>query len=638
MLINRFILLFGIVQMLAHHAFCQQMPITPHPSSYELQGGFIEIDSSWGIASGDGVEVETVEVFNDFIQNLYGFQLGVSDSNSSKKVRLIKEESLEEGNYNLSAKDGEIKITGSESGLLYGLFSLLQLMQEKDGKLLIPALEIEDKPEFQYRGLMIDVVRHFRSLDQMKKVVDLMAYFKLNRLHWHLTDDQGWRLEIKKYPELTEISAWRDSTIVGPYSKPFVYDGKRHGGYYTQEEARELVAYAAKRHITVIPEIELPGHSSAVLAAYPEFGSFPMENGKPQKGSIPAFDKNNKPLNNQISDAVPGYWGVHYNIFGPKEETFQFLEDVLTEVMDIFPSEFIHIGGDEVPKDHWKTSPIAQKVIEREGLADEHELQSYFITRIEKFLNENGRNLIGWDEILEGGLAPNATVMSWRGEEGGIAAAKMGHNVIMTPNSHLYFDHAQGGKSTEPLNFCCYLPLEKVYNYSPRPESLTAEQQKYILGVQANLWTEYIPSDTKMEYMIFPRLLALSEIAWLGKERKDYERFAQVSLPIRLYELERLGIHFRIPEAKVSMEEASGGRQTVAMRVPVKGSKIFYTIDGQRADQTATLYEGPFTLPYYLTGSQSTLLNYIVVTPENRVSAMYSMELTADGPKKIEKD
>ncbi|MBT0811580.1 family 20 glycosylhydrolase [Litoribacter ruber] len=636
---NKFFLLLGIIQLMAFQAFCQQMPIIPHPYHYEYKNGSFKIDSSWSIAAGDGVDSGTVEVFNDFMQNLYGFKFEGSGSGAAKKVGLIRDETLGEGQYRLSAKAGEVSITGSESGLLYGLFSLVQLVEEgKEGALLVPAIEIEDKPEFGYRGLMIDVVRHFRPLDQMKKMVDLMAYFKLNRLHWHLTDDQGWRLEIKKYPKLTEIAAWRDSTIVGPYSKPFVYDGKRHGGFYTQEEARELVAYAAKRHITVIPEIELPGHSSAVLAAYPEFGSFPMENGKPLKGSIPAVDKDGKPLNNEISDAVPGYWGVHYNIYGPKEETFQFLEDVLTEVMGIFPSEYIHIGGDEVPKDHWKTSPIAQEVIEREGLADEHELQSYFITRIERFLNENGRNLIGWDEILEGGLAPNATVMSWRGEEGGIAAAKMGHDVIMTPNSHLYLDHAQGRKSTEPLHFCCYLPLEKVYHYSPRPEALSSEQQQHIMGVQANLWAEYIPSDNKLEYMIFPRLLALSEIAWLGEEQKDFERFSRQSLPVRLQELERMGVHFRIPEAIVTMDRDGEGRHKVRMESRVKGSKIFYTIDGQRADHTALPYEEPFALPHYPKGPQSTRLNYIVVTPDDRSSAMYSLELTAEGPKEIEEE
>src|SRR5690606_3911699 len=299
--------------------------------------------------------------------------------------------------YSLDVNSNQIVIKGGNAGVFYGLQSLLQLIEAVDGSLIVPGVAINDKPEFGYRGIMIDVARHYFSLDELKKIVDQMAYFKFNRLHWHLTDDQGWRLEIKKYPKLTQISAWRDSSIIGQYGdfKPFIYDGIKHGGYYTQEEARNLVEYAADRKITVIPEIELPGHSTAVLAAYPEFGC------------------------KDTTYQVPGFWGVHPNIFCPKEETFKFLEDVFTEVMDIFPSQYIHVGGDEVPKEHWEQSAFAQKLIKKNKLKDEHGLQSYFITRIEKFLNQHNRRLVGWDEILEGGLAPNATVMSWRGEEGG---------------------------------------------------------------------------------------------------------------------------------------------------------------------------------------------------------------------------
>jgi hexosaminidase len=334
--------------------------------------------------------------------------------------------------------------------------------------------------------------------------------------------------------------------------------------------------------------------------------------------------ENGTPYDNQISTRVPGFWGVHYNIFGPKEEAFQFLEDVLTEVMEIFPSDYIHIGGDEVPKDHWITSEIAQEVIRKNKLKDEHELQSYFIKRIESFLNKNGRNLIGWDEILEGGLAPNATVMSWRGEAGGIAAAKMGHDVIMTPNSHMYIDHGQGKQAEEPLFICCYLPLEKVYSYHPRPLDLSIEEQKHILGVQANMWTEYVPSFAKMQYMVFPRILALAEVAWLPKEKKDYNSFFTSRLPQRLAELENLEVNFRIPEAKVEVKEIDGNK-SIQITSSVAGSHIYYTYDGHKADRTSQLYQGEFLMPKPAKDQAPLTLKYIIVTPGNRESGMYSL-------------
>ncbi|AFL85776.1 N-acetyl-beta-hexosaminidase [Belliella baltica DSM 15883] len=619
--------------LLSSHLVNAQIPkelaLVPYPKEVELgSGSFILQDKVQLFAKNDSQRGSAM-LFNSYINKRFGIRTYISaQAQDYTKIKVSHDSDMEEEAYHLSVKNNQIEIKGGDAGIFYAFQTLIQLIEPKGNELHIPVVEIKDKPEFGYRGLMIDVSRHFRTLEEMKQVVDLMAHFKLNKLHWHLTDDQGWRLEIKKYPKLTQVAAWRDSTIIGQYGnyKPFIYDGIKHGGFYTQDEARELVRYAAERKITVIPEIELPGHSSAVLAAYPEFGSFDVVNGVPIKGLIEAKRENGNSLNNEISTFVPGYWGIHYNIFGPKEETFKFLEDVLTEVMEIFPSEYIHIGGDEVPKDHWKTSEIAQSVIKKNKLKDEHELQSYFIKRIEKFLNKNGRNLIGWDEILEGGLAPNATVMSWRGEAGGIAAAKMGHDVIMTPNSHMYIDHGQGKQADEPLFICCYLPLEKVYSYHPRPMDLTQDQQKHILGVQANMWTEYVPSFEKMQYMIFPRLLALSEVAWMPQEEKDFSNFAKVRMPKQLAELDQQKINFRIPEALVEVT-LKDGKKEVKLHSSVAGSKIYYTFDGHKADRTAHLYRGPFFMPVNGEGQEPLKLRYIIVTPSNRESGMYTVDV-----------
>ncbi len=632
MFLNLKVLLFSVVLMNSQ-LLCgqsdQELTLVPYPLEILLGTGTFVLEDKVQLYAESESQSASAMLFNSYISKRYGIRTSVSSqSQLHTKIKVSHDSSMENEEYSLSVKSNQIEIKGGDAGVFYAFQTLNQLIEERGEELHIPVVEIKDKPEFGYRGLMIDVSRHFRTLDEMKQIVDLMSHFKLNRLHWHLTDDQGWRLEIKKYPKLTQVAAWRDSTIIGQYGnfKPFIYDGVRHGGYYTQTEARELVSYAAARKITIIPEIELPGHSSAVLAAYPEFGSFEVVNGVAAKGKIDAKRENGQPYNNEISRAVPGFWGVHYNIFGPKEETFKFLEDVLTEVMDIFPSEYIHIGGDEVPKDHWKTSEIAQQVIKKNKLKDEHELQSYFIKRIEKFLNKNGRNLIGWDEILEGGLAPNATVMSWRGEAGGIAAAKMGHDVIMTPNSHMYIDHGQGKQSEEPLFICCFLPLEKVYSYHPRPEDLTPEQQKHILGVQENMWTEYVPSFEKMQYMVFPRLLALSEVAWMPKEKKDFNSFSKNRMPRRLAELDQEGINIRIPEAVIEVNQI-GGKKEVKLTSSVAGSKIYYSFDGHKADKTAHLYRGPFLMPVHGDGQEPLKLKYIIVTPSNRESGIYTVEI-----------
>ena len=361
----------------------------------------------------------------------------------------------------------------------------------------------------------LDVGRHFFPPEFIKKYIDYLAYHKFNTFHWHLTEDQGWRIEIKKYPLLTSVGGFRNGTIIGRYPGKS-NDSLRYGGFYTQEQIKDIVKYAADRYITIIPEIEMPGHSSAAIAAYPQLSCFPDESTKILPTTPWAGSRKGK--------QVQQTWGVFEDVFCPSEYTFNFLENVLDEVMQLFPSKYIHIGGDECPKASWKRSEFCQQLIKEKGLKDEHGLQSYFIQRIEKYLNSKGRQIIGWDEILEGGLAPNATVMSWRGEEGGIAAAKDHHNVVMTPGTYCYFDHSQS-RNEDSVTIGSYLPLEKVYNYEPVPKELNTEEAKYILGAQGNVWTEYMSNPKKVEYMIFPRMSALSEVLWSQKEKRDWKDF-----------------------------------------------------------------------------------------------------------------
>lgn len=420
--------------------------------------------------------------------------------------------------YTLSVTPQRIEIRAtSGAGLFYGMQTLLQLMQPAGtGSYSIASVEIEDTPRFAYRGLMLDVSRHFSTKEFIKKQIDALAYYKINRLHLHLTDAAGWRLEIKKYPLLTDFAAWRTA----PTWKKWWNGGRKYlrydepgasGGYYTQDDIREILAYARQHYITVIPEIEMPSHSEEVLAAYPQLSC----SGEPYKNS----------------DFCVG-----------NEETFTFLENVLTEVMELFPSEYIHVGGDEAGKSAWKTCPKCQKRMKDEHLANVDELQSYLIHRIEKFLNNHGRCLLGWDEILQGGIAPNATVMSWRGEEGGIAAVTSGHHAIMTPGAYCYLDSYQDAPYSQPEAIGGYLPLKKVYTYDPVPASLTAEQAKLVYGVQGNLWVEYIPTPEHVEYMIYPRILALAEVAWSAPERKSWSDFHTRALSA-VADLQKKGYH-----------------------------------------------------------------------------------------------
>lgn len=477
--------------------------IIPKPLSQKIEQGVFMLDHHVNIFAIDELS-EVSNYLKSYLKET--LQLEFSKKESTKKIifKIDKSISSEEG-YHLKINENQILISSKNSkGAFYGVQSLLQLFPAKTDaeSIAIQCIEIKDSPRFSYRGMHLDVARHFFSVAFIKKYLNLMAILKMNTFHWHLTEDQGWRIEIKKYPKLQEIAAFRNETLVGHYSdQPHQFDGKKYGGFYTQQEIKDIVKYASERQITIIPEIEMPGHSQAAIAAYPELGC----------------------TGNKIEVATK--WGVFEDIYCPKETTFQFLEDVIDEVITLFPGKYIHIGGDEAPKTRWKECAHCQQLIKIEALKDEHGLQSYFITRMEKYINSKGKQIIGWDEILEGGLAPNATVMSWRGTNGAVQAAKEQHHVILTPGSHCYFDHYQSDNVNEPLAIGGFLPLEKVYRFNPIPEELTKEEANYVLGAQGNVWTEYMSTPEKVEYMAFPRAIALSEVVWSSEENRNYEDF-----------------------------------------------------------------------------------------------------------------
>jgi hexosaminidase len=506
----------------------EEPAIVPRPAELEYTGRTVTLGPDVVVSlTGPGSELlaPALDAWTREQTDRFGIAFRPASADEEADLVLTVEsvsEAPPEG-YTLEVEGERARLAASDpAGLFYALRTLGQLQRrgEAPGTWTLPEIRIDDMPRFRYRGMHLDVGRHFFPVDFVKRFIDLMARYKYNRFHWHLTEDQGWRIQIDAYPRLTEVGACRAETQVEKNFDPFVGDGRQYCGYYTKEEIREVVAYAAERFVTVIPEIEMPGHSVAALAAYPELSC----TGGP-------FE-------------VSTMWGVKEDIYCPSEETFAFLETVLDEVLELFPSEYIHIGGDEAPKKRWEESELAQAVIDREGLADEHELQSYFIRRIERFLTSRNRRLIGWDEILEGGLAPEATVMSWRGMDGGIEAARQGHDVVMTPTSHVYFDYYQADPEGEPLAIGGLTPLDKVYGFEPVPPELTADEAGHVLGGQANVWTEYIATPEHAEYMSYPRALALAEVLWSPVEMRDWESFTR-RLPSALAELDRLGVRYR---------------------------------------------------------------------------------------------
>ena len=568
--------------------------VVPLPASLTPMPGALRVADLTTVAVSDAGDAELHALASNAVRTIAadaGLTLTVAEAPATTArpgtllLRLDPAASSNPESYRLDVTPASVTIAApAHAGLFYGLQTLRQLLPadaaDAGTDRTVPAMRIVDAPRFRYRGMHLDVGRHFFPVEFVKRYIDLMAMYKMNTFHWHLTEDQGWRIEIKKYPRLTEVGSCRKETILEKNFDPYVGDGTPYCGYYTQDQIREIVAYAAERYVTVMPEIEMPGHSVAALAAYPELAC--------TDGPFEVYTK----------------WGVTEDIYCPTEKTFAFLEDVLTEVMDLFPSTYIHIGGDEAPKARWKESDSAQAVMRREGLADESELQSYFVRRIERFLNAHGRKLVGWDEILEGGIAPEATVMSWRGMEGGIEAARQGHDVIMTPGGYVYFDYYQGDPEWEPLAIGGYTPLERVYAFEPVPDELTPEEARHVLGAQGNVWTEYMATTDYVEYMVFPRLLALSEVVWSPKAARDWDGFA-ARLPAQFRRLDRYGVHYRIPHV-MGLEEdrlTLDDHVTVTLQALTANTEIRYTLDGSDPTASSLRYTGPLTLPVDTAGT-----------------------------------
>ena len=570
----------------------RNIAIIPAPAKLERHSGIFKLTSKTTIVAATTQDKIAANFFNDYLKKYYDLSLRIVTATSANSITLATHSIVNNTSttsnekYILTVSEKNISIVGNgNAGTFYGIQSLIQLLPIpttlSTTTLNIQCLTIEDEPRFGYRGMHLDVSRHFFPIEYIKKYIDYIALHKMNTFHWHLTDDQGWRIEIKKYPKLTSVGGFRNGTIVGRYPGKG-NTNKHYGGFYTQVEVKEIVAYAAKRYITVIPEIEMPGHASAAIAAYPQLSCFPEAATKYPPRTAWNGDTTQK--------NVQQTWGVFDDVFCPSEFTFNFLQDVLDEVMPLFPSNYIHIGGDECPKVSWKKSAFCQQLIKEKNFKDEHELQSYFIQRIEKYINSKGKQIIGWDEILEGGLAPNATVMSWRGEKGGIEAAKAKHNVIMTPSGWCYFDHSQT-KNEDSVTIGNFLPLEKVYNYEPIPKDLSKEEEKYILGAQANVWAEYITNTSKIEYHIFPRMSALSEVLWSKKEQRNWQSFEE-RLPVQMqrYELWSANYSKAFYDIQATVEPAINENGVLlSFKSNYNNAPIMYlqSIDGQYKEYTS---------------------------------------------------
>lgn len=557
--------------------------LIPMPASMQVQGGRYLAGKSVRVNAwnGDTELTELGELGAQILTDAWGLPLApppaATHGHAELTLRLQPDANANTRSeaYTLQVDDTGIAISApNTAGLFLGLQTLRQLLAQptKGQPPGIDHVLINDSPRFSWRGLHLDVGRHMFPVEHIKRQLDLMARYKFNVLHWHLTDDQGWRLQIQRYPRLTDISAWRKRTPLYQRDGSITYDDSRYGGFYTQDEARDIVAYAKKLHITVVPEIEMPGHAVAALAAYPELGctAGPFE--------------------------VWTNWGVSDEVFCPSEKTFTFLQNVLDEVMAIFPSQYIHAGGDEAPTVRWQQSTLAQQIIRREGLTDEHALQGWFMRRIEKYLQQHGRRMLAWDEMLAGNPAPSTTIMAWRSSDEGAKAARLGHDVVMTPTSYSYFDYCQSRSPDEP--YCPgYLPIEKVYDFEPVPAQLSPAQARHVLGGQANLWTEHIRTPQAAEYMLWPRALAMSEVLWSPARNRNWQGFLQRLGP-QLAELGRLKVNYRVPEVVgIDGDVLSLGKQaTIALHSPLADARIVYTIDGSQPDADSPRYNAPVIL------------------------------------------
>ena len=607
---NKFLFIFLAILLLTSFAFAQsnEINIVPKPNLIKRGEGYFGLNPQTIIVARTSNDRRLAELLNSYLKAHFGFSIKISPKSPGQGNFVFITGGVDyvhanEG-YSLDVEENQITLQAFDlAGRFYGLQSLIQLLPVKSSgsNILIPVAEIEDSPRFRYRGMHLDVGRHFMPISFVKKYIDLMSQYKFNYFHWGLTQDQGWRVEIKKYPKLTEIGSKRKESVKERNISPYIGDGVPVEGFYTQEEIKDVLAYAKSRYVTVIPEVNVPGHSAAALAAYPEFGC-----------------KQNYDYKVQTT------WGIFKEVYCPTEASFKFLEDIFGEVIALFPdSPYIHIGADEVLKDHWKESAFVQELKTKENLKDEHEVQSYFVRRIEKFINSKGRKMIGWDEILEGGLAPNATVMSWRGMKGGIEAAKAKHDVIMTPTDFVYFDYGQGDPAYEPLSIGNYVPLEKVYSFDPLPKELTADESKYVIGGQANVWTEYIKTPSHAEYMAFPRMLALSESVWSKPETKNFADFSK-RLAAHFPRLDKQNVNYRIPEPSNLVNAVLGKNEAVSMEIgsQIPGAKVLYTIDG--TDPTENSPSIPAKFVVYPRQQEVLTLKTIVVLPSGRKSAIYA--------------
>jgi len=618
--------------------FAQPLSIIPQPVSLQLNEGKFLLDKNTTLvynAANKDLKA-AAGFFSSTIENLSGISL--PQNSKAKKIielKIAKTEGIGDEGYLLDVRPSSVLITANtKAGILYAMQTLFQTLPavRTNAALQIPAMQVKDYPRFGWRGMHLDVSRHFFSPDLVKQYIDLMALYKFNTFHWHLTDDQGWRIEIKKYPKLTQVGAWRvDETDKVWGQRPQAKEGETptYGGYYTQEQIKDIVAYAAQRNITIVPELDVPGHSAAAIASYPFLSCTQQP---------------------QLAMTGGNYTGVSSNLCPGNDSVFTFLQDVYSDLMNLFPSKYIHVGGDEVDKTPWKLCPKCQARIKAEGLKNEEELQSYFIKRMEKFIVSKHRKMIGWDEILEGGLAPEATVMSWRGEAGGIAAAKMNHDVVMTPGNPVYFDAYQGDPATEPLAIGGFNTLKKVYDYEPLPKELTEAEAKYVLGAQANLWAEYITTPSHVLYMVLPRMLALSEVVWSPKEARDWNGFN-----------ERLQAHFKafdqkmLPYSKGNFKveikpSSQSGQLMVTLSTEAYKGDVYYTIDGTQPTLQRRKYNGPIRIDSSLTLKAITVVDgkIMSVMPAQQSFVMHkavgknvsyvnsvSRYYTADGPNSL---
>ena len=553
--------------------------LIPAPASLVEGQGAYELKSRGVIAipAGDAEARQTAVYLRDLLKDSRGLSLTIREGGAGKAAVTLRRDGAKGEAYRLSSNaDGVVIAAADEAGLFYGAVTLWQLATQTPGQgpARIEAVTIEDTPRFAWRGLMLDSARHFQSPQFVKRFIDWMALHKLNTLHWHLTDDQGWRLEIKKYPRLTQVGAWRVPAGAGPAADidPATGRPRPYGGFYTQDQVRDIVAYAAARQIVIVPEIEMPGHAQATLVAYPELGTV-----------------------DPAPTAVSADWGVFPYIYNVDDRTFGFLQDVLDEVMTLFPGQYIHVGGDEAVKEQWKASASVQAKIKALGLKDEHELQSWFIQRIERYLNAKGRRLIGWDEILEGGLAPNATVMSWRGIEGAVAAARQGHDAVLAAQPTLYFDRRQSASADEPPGRGQLVTLKDVYAFDPAPTSLTPEENRHILGLQATLFSEHIRTEERMEQMAFPRAAAVAELGWSPALGRSWDDFAG-RLPAMLDRYAAVGLRYDDVPLRVAAADPDNGRAKVALSTPLALGQIRYTTDGSAPTAKSPVYAAPLDL------------------------------------------